>query len=241
MGTPISIQRKNGMSTPELRADEADADQVGRRAHRRREAADRGGERSHEHERRWRTAGRSGRRCRACCSAPRIDRPIANIIAVVAVLEIHAEMSAVARAEGEQDAARAWRRPREATTPRRRAAVEAVEEDRPGEDERADEEEHQRVGERREDVLRGRDAEHHARRRAEERGDRQRQRLRHPEDHHRREHAGEPVRLRGQRRASGARRARGRAPAPAWLRRSRVRVQRRRARSLVGCLVTGWV
>ncbi len=30
-------------------------------------------------------------------SAPRIERPIPNIIAVVAVLEIHAEMSAVAR------------------------------------------------------------------------------------------------------------------------------------------------
>jgi hypothetical protein len=75
--------------------------------------------------------------------AARTDRPIPNIMAVVAVLEIHQEMNAVT------------------------APVEPVEEDGARQDECADEEEHQRVGERGEDILGGSDLKHNAGRSAQ--------------------------------------------------------------------------
>jgi hypothetical protein len=70
-----------------------------------------------------------------------------------------------------------------------------VEEDRLCEDERADEEEHQRISERREHLPRRRNAHDHRHRRAEERRHRHRQRLGNPEHDDRREDRREPVRL----------------------------------------------
>ena len=87
-----------------------------------------------------------------------MDIPMPNIIAVVAVLEIHAEIKAVDGAEGEQDPRRPSPDPRQRQHGVREAPVEPVQEDGAREDERADEEKHQRVGERREHLLRRRHA-----------------------------------------------------------------------------------
>jgi hypothetical protein len=110
-----------------------------------------------------------------------------NIIAVVAVFEIQAEM------HEKPSGARADPRQRQHRVGH--PAVEAVEEDAAGENEGADEEEHQRIGERREHIACRGDLERHAGGGPEQGGDRQWKRLRHPQHHHRAHHGGEAVRL----------------------------------------------
>ena len=70
-----------------------------------------------------------------------------------------------------------------------------MQEDGAREDEGADEQEHQRIGERREDVLGRGDSEHDAGGGAQQRRDRKGQRLGDPEDDHRAEDGGEPMGL----------------------------------------------
>ncbi len=103
-------------------------------------------------------------------------------------------------AEGEHDPSRPRPDPRRRQDRERQPAVEPVQEQCAGEDERPDEQEHQRVGERLEDLARRVDPEQHARRRAGQRRDGHRQRLGDPEDDDRRGDRGEPVRLGPQRR-----------------------------------------
>jgi hypothetical protein len=93
----------------------------------------------------------------------RSDTPIGNIIAVVAVLLIHIEIAACRDRIGREDRARAARRCREAKDREREAPVEPVEVDRLRDHERPDEHEDQRIGERRERLAAGRDAEEHRR------------------------------------------------------------------------------
>ncbi len=71
-----------------------------------------------------------------------------------------------------------------------------MQEDRAGQDERPDEEEHQRIGERGEHLLCRGDLQQHAGGGAEESGDGERERLGHPEDHHGGEDRGQTVRRR---------------------------------------------
>ena len=137
----------------ELGADEPDPDHIGRRADRRGQAADRGGERGHQHERRRRSGGSIGARLRIRAMAARIDRPIPNIMAVVAVLEIHQEMSAVTAPKASRIRLGRAADPGEREDGVGQPAVEPVNEDGAGQDEGADEEEHQRVGKRGEHVL----------------------------------------------------------------------------------------
>ncbi len=166
----------------ELGADEPDPDHIGRRADRGGQASDRGGERGHQHER-GRVAGVDRSRMWDPRMAARMDRPIPNIMAVVAVLEIHQEMSAVTAPKASRirlgRAADPGKRQHGVGHP----AVEPVNEDGARQDEGADEEEHQRVGERREHLLGRGDLEHDAGGRAQQRRDREGQRLGDPEDH----------------------------------------------------------
>ena len=121
--------------------------------------------------------------------------PIPYIIAVVAVFEIHAEIAAVTAPTATR--IRVGRAPTQ-RRPKHRvgdAPVETVQEDGAREDERADEEKDQRVGEGGEDVLRRGHAENHAGRGTEQGGHRQRQRLGDPQHHHRAKDAGKPMGL----------------------------------------------
>jgi hypothetical protein len=71
-----------------------------------------------------------------------------------------------------------------------------VEKDAARQDECADEEEHQGIGERGEDLLRGGHLKHDRGRSAKQRRDREWQRLGYPEDHDRGQHRCEAVRWR---------------------------------------------
>ena len=113
-----------------------------------------------------------------------IDSPIGNIIAVVAVLLIHIEIAGRDRAVHEQNPGRAAADRARRQRAERDAPVEAVHEHRLGQHEAADEQEDDRIGERREDGARRGDLQDDRQHRADERGHGQRQRLGHPEDHH---------------------------------------------------------
>ena len=126
-------------------------------------------------------------------------RPRGNIIAVVAVLLIHIERKQVTPAytttsRSPLDPTHADASAVNASRRSRRCAIMPF-----GEDEAADEQKNDGIGERRVRDLRGGDAEDDAQRRPEQRGDGERQRLRHPEHDHQREHGPDALRGRSQR------------------------------------------
>jgi hypothetical protein len=175
-----------------LPAHEADADQVRRRADGRAEAADRGRERRREQER---------RRIRREPGTP--DMLLEHAQQREPDREHHRDGGRVADPHrdgargagvGGEDASGVLADARQPEDGEREAAIEAVEEDRLRQHERADEEEDERIRERRERLGRRRHAEHDRDRDAEERGHRHGDRFAHPEDDDCGQHRGEAVR-----------------------------------------------
>ena len=175
------------------RPNEANADHVRRRADRCGQATDRGRERRHQHQRRGvagidagGTAGRS-KRGKNRESDPEHHRGGRGVGDPPGDECRH-------RTERQQNPARSRADPGEGEHSIRDPAVEPVEEDRARQNERADEQEHQRVGEWSEHLLGRGDLKRHAGRGAEQCGHREWQRLGDPQDHHRRQHCRQTMR-----------------------------------------------
>ena len=180
------------------RAQQADADQVRRRADRCAHAADRRRERRDEHHRHrialkfaiaFSFASELGQHGQTERKHHRGRRRIAH------PHRQEAGDAGVRHDEPQPARADPCRRERGERQP----AIEAVGDHPFGEDEAADEEKNDGIGERRVCDLSGGDAEDDAERRPEQRGNSERQRLRHPEDDHQREHRA--YALRGRRQA----------------------------------------
>ncbi len=128
-----------------------------------------------------------------------MDIPIGNIIAAVAVLLIHIEMTTETAPNDDEEASGAAADQARRQRRERDASVEAVHVHRLGEDEAPDEQEDDGIGERRE-RLRGRsDLQHDGEQRPEQRRDGERKRLGDPEHDDQDDDGRQAMRLRRER------------------------------------------
>jgi hypothetical protein len=109
-----------------------------------------------------------------------MESPIPNIIAVVAVLENPTGDQRSNGPESQQDPARPGSNPRHGENRVGKAPIQAVEKNRPGQDKSPDEQEHQRIGKRREHLLCRCHPEHNTGSRTQQGRHRQRQRFCYP-------------------------------------------------------------
>ena len=173
------------------RMDQADGDQVGRRAYRRADAPDCRGIRDHQHH------SRGVRPVAQASAAVRISHLVHRLEDAKTYGEHHRRCRRIAHPHGDHRGNQPHRRQHPQRMPaypthrekrHRQPAVQAVQHHRAGENETADEEEDDRVRKRRQNGLRVSHAQQDAQRRAPNGRHRQRDRLGHPQHGHGHQH-----------------------------------------------------